>query len=127
MGVTFVFGARGGRLLRAAGGLAELVQIHASRQAEQLVGELFWGSLCQRRPFVCWHRDRQTRHRGRDFPREIELRHGLIDRLRGMCRAERGHHHGIEIERHQRQAKAEQRGLGTVSYTHLTLPTSDLV
>lgn len=87
MRVTFVFRAWGGRFLRAARGLPEFVQVHVARQDEQIAGELFRGCVCKRLSFVFRYSDRQTRHRGADLTGKIELRHGLIDLLRGMGHA----------------------------------------
>lgn len=79
MWVTCVFGARGGRFFRAAPTFPEFVQIHVLRSAWQVLSQLVRGGVCKWRPFVFWHGDRKTRHRGRKLTREMELRHGLID------------------------------------------------
>jgi hypothetical protein len=111
MRFTLELGAWCRRLLRPARGLQQFTQIHVFRQYEQVPRQLLRAGVREGRPLGLGHGDIQTGHRRGDFPREIVLRYRAINVKQGMCRAERGHHHGIDIERHQRQAKAKQRRL----------------
>lgn len=80
-------------------------------QRQQQGAELGQIRLRKNRPLLLLNGDIESFGGAGDLGGQIILRDRLIDLGLGMRRAQRGYDHRIEIEGHQCQAEAEQRGL----------------